>query len=64
MSTTRSLGAVAAEVSGMEIELTPAQADRLVRAVAVFEYKCHLLDQGLSVDEIDAKTLSVDVQPL
>ena len=64
MSTTRSLGAVAAEVSDMEIELTPAQADRLVRAVAVLKYKRHLLDQGMSVDEIDAQALAVDVQPL
>lgn len=64
MAAARSLGAVDVEVSGMEIELTPAQADRLVRAVAVFEYKCHLLDQGMSVDDIDAKALTVDVQPL
>lgn len=46
------------------IDLTPEQADRLVRAMAVFDAKCAAEDAGMPSAQVDAQTWTVDVHPL
>ena len=45
-------------------ELTPAQAERLLRAVAVAMAKEQAYQAGASVAEVQSQSWLVDVQPL
>lgn len=46
------------------IDLTPDQADRLVREIAILKAKKAALEAGMSVAEMQAQTWTVDVHPL
>lgn len=45
-------------------DLTPAQADRIAAAIGKFEVRKAGLDTGMSLDEVLAADITVDVQPL
>lgn len=69
MSTTRSLGAVAAEVAGMDLHgpsdaLTPAQATRLAAVVGEYKAMRAALDAGASVAQLETQEWLVDVHLL
>lgn len=46
------------------IDLTAEQADRLVRAIAVFDAKCAAEDAGMASADVDAQVWTVHVHPL
>lgn len=57
-----------AEVTRMERvrpgDLNACQAERIARAIGLFEARCAALDAGMSLDEVQAQRFAVDVQPL
>lgn len=75
MSTIRSLGAVAAEVSGMETlpplgnyrlddPMTPSQQERALKALAKGRALQQAYAMGLSRAEVESKVWTVEVHPL
>lgn len=45
------------------LDLTPEQADRLIRGLAVYKAKCAALDAGMPSTDVDAQVWTVEVHP-